>query len=155
MQTELLNKFSKYIEKQDVLCKLTENQKLHSYSYSEIGIIKAVGKLESPNVTAIAKFMKMTKGGISKTARKLLEKGLIETYTIPDNKQKIFLKLTQAGEVLFQEHEKRHILWVERDNAFFSQFTEERLKEILSFMELYNQYLENKIEEISENNKEK
>ncbi|WP_394903307.1 MarR family transcriptional regulator [Clostridium butyricum] len=154
MQTDILNQFSEFIEKQDVLCKLTESQKLHAYSYSEIGIIKAIGNLENPNVTEIANSLKITKGAISKNTKKLMSKGVIETYTIPNNKQKIFFKLTQIGETLFQEHEKRHILWVERDYQFLNQFSAKQLEKISSFMDLYNKYLEQKIQELSKDNKE-
>ena len=34
------------------------------------------------------------------------------------NNQKIFFKLTDKGQQLYEEHEKRHNLWLERDNAF-------------------------------------
>ena len=63
---ELLVLFDEYLEKQDVLSKLTEAEKLHDLGYSEIHTIVAIQELEEANVTAIAEKMHMTKGAISK-----------------------------------------------------------------------------------------
>ena len=49
----LYGQFVKYMEKQEILSKLTENEKLHGYNYSEIHTISAIGELEEPNVTNI------------------------------------------------------------------------------------------------------
>ena len=57
MNTELMNAFVKYMEKQEILSKLTEDEKLHGYNYSEIHTIAAIGDLTEPNVTQIANYM--------------------------------------------------------------------------------------------------
>lgn len=146
---DILDKFAEFLEKQDIICKLTENQKLHNYGYSEIHTIRAIGTLDEPNVTEIAKSLKMTRGAICKITKKLIAKGLIETYMLSDNKQKVFFNLTNEGKVLFDEHEIRHNLWVERDNKFLENFPRNQLNAINSFMEQYNNYLEQKIQELS------
>lgn len=144
----LLNQFAEFLEKQDMLSKLTENEKLHSYGYSEIHVVAAIGNLEEPNVTELARTLKMTKGAVSKITKKLLLSGVIEAYTIPENRQKIFFRLLEQGEFLYGEHEKRHQLWLERDEHFLAQFTEQQLAEISKFMSLYNGYLEEQIKEL-------
>lgn len=149
MQNDLLAQLSEFLTKQDILCKLTESQKLHQYSYSEIHTIHAIGTLASPNITEIANALKMTRSAICKISKKLAKKGLIETYMLPDNKQKVFLKLTPQGEILFFEHKKRHDLWIERDGKFLAQFTNTQLNDFVLFMTIYNQYLEQQIQMLS------
>ena len=141
----LLNQFAEFLEKQDMLSKLTENEKLHSYGYSEIHVIAAIGDLEEPNVTALAKTLRLTKGAVSKITKRLISSNVIEAYTIPDNRQKIFYRLLEKGRFLYEEHEKRHKLWLERDRQFLSQFTELQLEEFSKFMSSYNGYLEEQI----------
>lgn len=68
VNTELMNLFVKYMEKQEILSKLTEGEKLHGYNYSEIHTIAAIGDLEEPNVTNIANHMNVTRGAISERA---------------------------------------------------------------------------------------
>ena len=144
----LLNQFAEFLEKQDMLSKLTENEKLHSYGYFEIHVIAAIGDLEEPNVTALAKTLRLTKGAVSKITKRLISSNVIEAYTIPDNRQKIFYRLLEKGRFLYEEHEKRHKLWLERDRQFLSQFTELQLEEFSKFMSSYNGYLEEQIRQL-------
>ena len=148
MNTALLNLFASYMEKQEILSKLTESEKLHGYNYSEIHTMDAIGKVAEPNVTGIAAYLHMTRGAISKIAKKLQQDGLIETYRLPDNQQKIFYSLTEKGKVLCDEHEKRHALWLQRDDEFLSQYDPEYLCQIERFMTDFNAYLEKKIEQL-------
>lgn len=146
----LLRLFDTYLDKQDLLDKLTENSKLDEYGYSEIHTIAAIEDLDEPNVTEISKCLNMTRGAISKITKKLQEKKLIESYTREGNKQKIFFKLTDAGMDLYKEHAKGHKLWEERDLKFFGKYSNRQLEIIEAFMNEYNQYLDEKAEEIME-----
>lgn len=148
MNLKLMNLFVKYMEKQEILSKLTEDEKLHGYNYSEIHTIAAVGDLEEPNVTNIANHMNVTRGAISKITKKLLGQNLIESYQKDGNKQKIFFRLTESGQFLYDEHEKRHNLWLKRDEAFIKQFDREILKQVEAFMAAFNDYLESQISEL-------
>ena len=151
MTTVLMNLFVKYMEKQEILSKLTEDEKLHGYNYSEIHTIAAIGDLEEPNVTQIASHMNVTRGAISKITKKLLEQNLIESYQQDGNKQKIFFRLTKSGQFLYDEHEKRHNLWLKRDADFIKQFDSRTLEQVERFMKEFNDYLETQIEKLGGN----
>ena len=148
MNTVLMNLFVKYMEKQEILSRLTEDEKLHGYNYSEIHTIAAIGDLEEPNVTQIASHMNVTRGAISKITKKLLEQNLIESYQQEGNKQKVFFRLTKSGRFLYDEHEKRHNLWLKRDNAFIKQFDHKTVEQVEKFMKAFNDYLETQIIEL-------
>lgn len=148
MNEELMNLFVKYMEKQEILSKLTEDEKLHGYNYSEIHTIAAIGDLQEPNVTHIANSMNVTRGAISKITKKLLEQNLIEAYQCDGNKQKIFFRLTKSGQFLYDEHEKRHSLWLKRDNNFIKQFDHKTIEQVEQFMSAFNDYLEIQIVEL-------
>ena len=145
-QEELLKEISLMLEHQDMLTKLTESQCLDEYGYSETHCIDNIGRLELPNVTKIAEHMQMTRGAISKMTKKLLAKGLIETYTLETNKKEIYFKLTERGMILFKEHEKRHKQWEERDMQFLSRYTQDETETVMKFMQEFNEYLGSQIE---------
>lgn len=147
MNDNLLNLFAEYLEKQDALSKLTEHEKLHEYGYSEIHTIVAIGDLQNPNVTSIAQHMKMTKGAISKIIKRLLSANVIKTYQFENNKQKIFYSLTKKGKFLYDEHKKRHELWLQRDRHFLDRYSESQLEFIQNFMVDFNLYLQEQIDE--------
>lgn len=149
MKKDLITLFREYGDKQEVLAKLSESEDLRKYNNSELHIIAAVGDLESPNVTAIAKYMGMTKGGISKNIKKLIKAGLVETYQVDDNNRKIFYKLTVLGMDVYEKHNIAHKNWMERDNAFFADFSEKEQKVISDFLEKYIEHIDNEIEKRS------
>ena len=147
---ELLTLMGRFLEKQDMLNVLTENANLHGYGYSEIHCIKAIEELEAPNVTEISRSLNMTRGAITKITRKLMTQGLIESYQMPDNRQKIFFRLTEAGQPLYEEHENRHRQWEKRDLMFLNHFSNQELEKFASFMSEYNAYLQAQIDELTE-----
>ena len=146
-QQRLLQEIALMLEHQDMLSKLTESQCLDEYGYSETHCIDNIGRLELPNVTKIAEQMQMTRGAISKMTKKLLAKGLIEKYTLETNKKEVYFKLTERGKVLFKEHEKRHKQWEKRDMQFLSRYSKEETDTILQFMQEFNVYLDEQIEQ--------
>lgn len=87
-------------------------------------------------------------GAISKITKKLFGQNLIEAYQRDGNKQKIFFRLTKSGQFLYDEHEKRHNLWLKRDNAFIKQFDSETVEQVEKFMKAFNDYLEAQIMEL-------
>lgn len=91
--------------------------------------------------------MKMTKGAISKIIKRLLSANVIKTYQFEDNKQKIFYSLTKKGKFLYDEHKKRHELWLQRDRHFLDRYSESQLEFIQNFMVDFNLYLQEQIDE--------
>lgn len=145
-QQRLLKEISLMLERQEMLSKLTESQCLDEYGYSETHCIDYIGRLELPNVTKVAEHMQMTRGAISKMTKKLLAKGLIEKYTLETNKKEVYFRLTRLGTILFEEHEKRHRQWENRDMQFLSRYSTEETDMLLKFMKEFNEYLEEQIE---------
>ena len=146
----LLKEIASMLQRQEMLTKLTESVCLEEYSYSETHCIDYIGKTELPNVTKIADNMQMTRGAISKMTKKLLAKGLIEKYSLESNKKEIYFRLTESGLELYKEHEKRHKLWEQRDSRFLERYSPEEMEIITKFMKEFNVYLEEKIEEYTE-----
>ena len=136
-QQRLLQEIALMLEHQDMLSKLTESQCLDEYGYSETHCIDNIGRLELPNVTKIAEQMQMTRGAISKMTKNTLE----------TNKKEVYFKLTERGKVLFKEHEKRHKQWEKRDMQFLSRYSKEETDTILKFMQEFNVYLDEQIEQ--------
>ena len=101
---ELLQLVLEYTNLSDETDKLHNRDSLSGYDNSELNCLDAIGCLEQPNVTALAGEMRMTKGAISKILHKLSDKGAVEPYQLGLNRQKIFYRLTDAGQELFDAH---------------------------------------------------
>ncbi|WIV17724.1 MarR family transcriptional regulator [Paenibacillus polygoni] len=118
---------------------------LKGYKPSEVHCIDSIGKNVDANVTKLAVSLYMTRGAISKITKKLINRGLIETYQKSNNKKEIYFRLTEQGEVIYKIHEELHKEFQERDKVVFEQITEEQLESLLSFVEKYSKHLDEEI----------
>ncbi|MEC0372275.1 MarR family transcriptional regulator [Paenibacillus chibensis] len=121
---------------------------LKGYTSSEVHCVEYIGKNTDPNVTKLAEFFYMTRGAMSKMTKKLIQKGLIESYQKSDNKKEIYYRLTELGKTIFQIHEDLHQEFRERDKAVFDQLTEEQFDSMLRFVEQYSRHLDAEIKKL-------
>ncbi|PFX67632.1 MarR family transcriptional regulator [Bacillus toyonensis] len=118
---------------------------LKGYNSSEVHCIEYIEKNVDSNVTKLAESFYMTRGAISRITKKLIKKGLIESYQKSDNKKEIYFRLTEQGKVIYKIHEDLHKEFEERDKVLFDQVTEEEFDSILSFVEKYSRHLDTEI----------
>ena len=128
------------------LNKFKMEDSLKGYTSSEVHCIEYIGSNADSNVTKLAESFYMTRGAISKLTKKLMEKGILESFQKPDNKKEIYFRLTRQGKIIYKIHEDLHKEFQERDRAIFEQVTEEQYDIMLSFVEKYKKHLDAEIE---------
>ncbi|KXG09184.1 MarR family transcriptional regulator [Anoxybacillus rupiensis] len=144
-EEQVLMSFKNLLNKLILLNKTKMEESLKGYKPSEVHCIEYIGKHVDSNVTKLAEFSYMTRGAISKMTKKLIKKGLIESYQKPDNKKEIYFRLTEQGKIIYKIHEELHKEFRERDKAVFEQITEEQLDMMIHFAEKYSRHLEAEI----------
>ena len=127
------------------LNKFKMEDSLKGFKSSEVHCIEYIGRNVDSNVTKLAEAFYMTRSAISKLAKKLIIKGIIDSYQKPENKKEIYFRLTEQGNVIYKIHVDLHKEFRERDKPVFEQITEVQLDGILSFMEKYNKHLDEEI----------
>jgi len=75
---------------------------------SEIHTLCAIGTVQKINITTLAVRLGITKGAVSRLAKKLVAKGLIEKYRQSGNEKEILVRLTPRGQKAYHAHEKYH-----------------------------------------------
>ena len=148
--TELLQLLLIYSNLSDEVGKLNDRETLAGFDNSELNCLDGIGRMEHPNVTALAEAMRMTKGAVSKILRKLSEKGAVEPYQLGDNRQKVFYRLTGEGRVLFAAHRERHRRWEERELGFFRSLPEDEQAAAVRFFTDYNADLRTRLDAAGE-----
>ena len=93
-EEKVISGFRDLLNKMIWLNKIKMEDSLKDYKSSEVHCIEYIGKNAGPNVTRLAEAFYMTNGAISKLTKKLIKKGLIESYQKPGNKKEIYFKLT-------------------------------------------------------------
>lgn len=147
--------FRKLFNKMAWLNKFKMEDSLKGYKSSEVHYIEYIGKNVDSNVTKLAESFYMTRGAISKMTKKLIKRGVIESYQKPENKKEIYFRLTEKGQKIYKIHEELHKEFQERDKVVFEQVTEEQFDSMLSFMEKYNRHLDAEIKKLDINIKSK
>ncbi|MFS0782657.1 MarR family transcriptional regulator [Bacillus sp. 1P06AnD] len=152
-EDQLIMSFRDLFNKMAWLNKDKMENSLKGYKPSEVHCIESIEKNSDSNVTKLAESLYMTRGAISKLTKKLIEKGLIESYKKPENKKEIYFRLTEQGKVIYQIHEELHKEFRERDQAVFEQVTVEQFDSMLSFAKKYSSHLDAEIKKQGLNSK--
>lgn len=127
------------------LNKFKMEDSLKGHKPSEVHCIEYIGNHADSNVTKLAESFYMTRSAISKITKKLMEKGLIDSYQKPENKKEIYFRLTEQGKAVYKIHEELHKEFQERDKAVFEQVTEEQFDSMLRFIQRYSRHLDAEI----------
>ncbi len=141
-EEQVMKGFRDILNKIVLLNKPKMEKSLEGYKSSEVHCIEYIGKTPDSNVTELAESFYMTRGAISKLTKKLMSKGLIESYQSPDNKKEIYFRLTEHGKTVYNIHEKLHKEFVKRDEVIFEQISEEQFDSMISFINKYTEHLD-------------
>jgi DNA-binding MarR family transcriptional regulator len=76
--------------------------------HSEVHLLDIIDLHEGENGKELANRLGITKGAVAQTAKKLIEKGLIENFQRPDNKKEVCFRLTESGKKAVRGHKRHH-----------------------------------------------
>ncbi|MBQ7774878.1 MAG: MarR family transcriptional regulator [Lachnospiraceae bacterium] len=75
---------------------------------AEVHLIEIIGSYEQITTTKLAQVLGITKGAVSQTTTKLLQKGLIEKVNSPERTNEVFISLSDSGKRVFAYHREMH-----------------------------------------------
>ncbi|PEL59940.1 MarR family transcriptional regulator [Bacillus wiedmannii] len=142
---QVMNGFRELYNKMVWLNKDKMEEGLKGFKSSEVHCIEYIENNADSNVTQLAEAFYVTRGAISRMTKKLIQKGLVESYQKSENKKEIYFKLTEQGKEIYKIHENLHKEFQERDKAVFEQVTEAEFESIISFVEKYSRHLDAEI----------
>ncbi len=144
-EEQVMNGFRELYNKLVWLNKDKMEEGLKGFKSSEVHCIEYIENNADSNVTQLAEAFYVTRGAISRMTKKLIQKGLVESYQKSENKKEIYFRLTEEGKEIYKIHENLHKEFQERDKAVFEQVTEEEFNSIISFVEKYSRHLDAEI----------
>ncbi|EJQ50974.1 MULTISPECIES: MarR family transcriptional regulator [Bacillus] len=144
-EEQVMNGFRDLYNKMVWLNKDKMEEGLKGFKSSEVHCIEHIENNADSNVTQLAEAFYVTRGAISRMTKKLIKKGLIESYQKSENKKEIYFRLTEQGKEIYKIHEDLHKEFQERDKVVFEQVTEAEFDSIISFVEKYSRHLDAEI----------
>jgi DNA-binding MarR family transcriptional regulator len=109
---------------------------------SEIHTIKAIGDNPGINVTGLAEQLGVTKGAVSQTLSKLVNKGLVVKRTADDNAKEILPELTEVGRTGYREHEEYHMKMFDAVREYYGDRFKPEMEKFISVMSDLNNILD-------------
>ncbi|SCC28148.1 MarR family winged helix-turn-helix transcriptional regulator [Bacillus wiedmannii] len=144
-EEQVMNGFRELYNKLVWLNKDKMEEGLKGFKSSEVHCIEYIENNADSNVTQLAEAFYVTRGAISRMTKKLINKGLIESYQKSENKKEIYFRLTVQGKEIYKTHEELHNEFQQRDKAVFEQVTEAEFDSIINFVEKYSRHLDAEI----------
>lgn len=118
-----------------------------SFSVTEIYVIEILG-VAAAKITTVAEKLYMTRGAISKLAKKMSDSGLITLYKQEKNRKEIYMKLTQSGEAAYKRHRIIRDSFTEISQMVYMKRTREQIEAIIKFVDEYNASLDDQIKKL-------
>lgn len=140
---KILDILLKIIERSDVF-QHKQEAPLNELSLSEVHCIDYIGTIDHPNVTKISEKMGLSRAGVSKINKRLLGKGLIESYQETDNNKEIYFLLTESGQYIYNEHKKIHNEARKEWLFLFENYSDNEQTAILRFLADINDLFDSK-----------
>jgi len=122
------------IQERSIILRHAQGEVPEGLNLAETHCIHWIGALPGANVTRIAAQMGMTRGAISKIAKRLLAKGLAESRRMPGNNKELHFRLTDSGARVFDEHAKCHAAARDEKLALLAGFTPDEQRAVLRFL---------------------
>jgi DNA-binding MarR family transcriptional regulator len=104
--------------------------------HSEVHLLEAIKFCNGANAGEIARYLGITNGAVSQVAKKLMDKALIETFQVEDNRKEVFFRLTPLGNKACAGHQRHHKKINASLNKYIEQLNEKDYKAILGFFDM-------------------
>lgn len=114
----------------------------HMLYPSEVHMIEVIGSHEKLTATRIAEKLGITKGAVSQTMAKLLEKELVQKNLSGSGKNEILISLTKQGYIVYQNHRKLHEDMIEKITQVMNQMSQESIISIERLIDVVEQSLD-------------
>lgn len=76
--------------------------------HAEMSLLEAIHCHPRQSAAALADTLGISRGALTQTAKKLIDKGLVVQYNPPNNRKTKYHRLTEAGEVAREGHARFH-----------------------------------------------
>lgn len=109
---------------------------------AEVHMIDTIGTHDEITTTSLAQLLGITKGAVSQTTAKLLDKGLIEKQTSPEKKTAICIRLSEKGQLVFDYHHNMHRNAQEKVQKLIDTLSPESLAAVQGIIDALDEMLD-------------
>lgn len=109
---------------------------------AEVHMIEIIGSFDKITTTKLAQVLGITKGAVSQTASKLVNKGLIVKDTSPEKGNEIWITLSESGEKVFAYHRNMHAAMLEEIDQVLKKLPPESIAAVDQIIQIIDRSLD-------------
>lgn len=109
---------------------------------AEVHMIDTIGIHEKITTTKLAELLGITKGAVSQTTNKLVEKGLIEKHQSQERRNEVHIVLSNRGKVVFDYHHSMHARTQKKISDVLQELPPESVAAMSTIVELIEEMLD-------------
>lgn len=110
---------------------------------AEVHMIEIIGSYEKITTTKLAQVLAVTKGAVSQTTNKLLNKGLIEKSNSPQKTNEVFITLSKSGKTVFEYHRNIHADMQRNIQEELEKLSEESILAVNKIIQIIDNSIDN------------
>lgn len=142
----MIHKFEKVMNKYNASEKKPKYYGTKDLLYrSEVHTIDAIGKNPKINVTELAQYLGITKGGVSQMVDKLIKKDMVSKTMVSLTENEVSLDLTEKGKLVYTGHEEYHEKFYNDIRQRLNYLSEENMEILLDTMSILDNFLDEKL----------
>jgi DNA-binding MarR family transcriptional regulator len=104
-------------------------------NHAEIHLLCIISEHPEENTSQLAVRLNITKGAIAQNTKKLLEKGLMASFHLPENRKELYFELTKLGKKAVSGYYRHHKRLNDRLAEYWKTVSGKDLKIILAFLD--------------------
>jgi DNA-binding MarR family transcriptional regulator len=105
-------------------------------NHAEVHLLDIINEHPDENTSQLAARNGITKGAIAQITKKLLEKELITTFQIPDNRKEVYFELTKSGKKAVSGHNRHHKRLNSGLTKYFEILSDKDMQTIVTFLDI-------------------
>jgi DNA-binding MarR family transcriptional regulator len=105
-------------------------------NHAEVHLLDTINEHPGENTSQLAIRNGITKGAIAQITKKLLEKELIATFQMPENRKEVYFKLSAMGKKAVSGHERHHKRLNSGLTKYFDTLSDKDMQTILTFLDV-------------------
>ena len=109
---------------------------------AEVHMIEIIGSYEYITTTKLSKILGITKGAVSQTTTKLLDKDLIIKDTSKSKSNEVFISLSEKGKKVYGYHREKHKDMIEKINMLIEELSPESVVAIEKLIDIIDKSLD-------------
>lgn len=137
MYKQIINKFIEAVNKYNEGGEYKNYGTPWKFSKSEIHMIEVIGDNKGISITEAAKILGVTKGAVSQSVNKLIQRGMVKKERVSQQEKTVALFLTEDGIKPYTGHMEYHKNFIAHFKNGLDKYSKEDCERVIEILDIF------------------